>query len=29
MKDHGFQLRHRVEQESEDLPRVICSEGFV
>lgn len=29
MKDHDFQLKHRVEQESEDLPRIICSEAFV
>jgi len=29
MKDHDFQLRHRVEQESDELPRIICSEAFV
>ena len=29
MKEHDFQLRHRVEQESDDLPRIICSEAFV
>lgn len=29
MSDRDFQLRHLTERESEDLPRVICSEAFV
>ena len=29
MREHDFQLRHRVERDSEDLPRIICSEAFV
>ena len=29
MSEHDFQLKHRVEQESEDLPRIICSEAFM
>ena len=29
MSEHDFQLRHRVERDSEDLPRIICSEAFV
>ncbi len=29
MSDHDFQLRHRVERDSEDLARIICSEAFV
>jgi Helicase conserved C-terminal domain/PLD-like domain len=29
MKDHDFQLRHRVERQSDNNPRIICSEGFV
>ena len=29
MSEHDFQLRHRVERDSEDLPRIICSESFV
>jgi hypothetical protein len=29
MKDSSFQLRHLAERESEDVPRIICSEAFV
>ena len=29
MHDRDFQIRHLAERESEDLPRIICSEGFV
>lgn len=29
MRDYDFQLRHQVERQSEDLPRIICSEAFV
>ena len=29
MREHNFQLRHRVERQSEELPRIICSESFV
>ena len=29
MKDFDFQLRHRVERQSDDHPRIICSEAFV
>ena len=29
MKDLNFQLQHRIERESDEIPRIICSEGFV
>ena len=29
MSEHDFQLRHRVERQSDELPRIICSEAFV
>jgi len=29
MKDLNFQLRHMVERESDELPRVICSEALI
>jgi hypothetical protein len=29
MSDSSFQLRHLAERESEDVPRIICSEAFV
>ena len=29
MSEHDFQLRHRVERQSDELPRIICSETFV
>jgi superfamily II DNA or RNA helicase len=29
MSDSSFQLRHLAERQSEDVPRIICSESFV
>jgi superfamily II DNA or RNA helicase len=29
LSDRDFQLRHLAERESEDIPRIICSEAFV
>ncbi len=29
MSDRDFQLRHITERESENMPRVICSEAFM
>jgi superfamily II DNA or RNA helicase len=29
MSDTSFQLRHLAERESEDVPRIICSEAFL
>jgi hypothetical protein len=29
MHERDFQIRHLAERESEDVPRIICSESFV
>ncbi|MDA7522707.1 SWF/SNF helicase family protein, partial [Akkermansiaceae bacterium] len=29
MKDHDFQLKHRAEEETDNHPRIICSEAFI
>lgn len=29
MSEHDFQLRHRVERQSDELARIICSEAFM
>ena len=29
MMNHDFQLRHRNEEESDNHPRIICSEAFI